>query len=442
MPAMNLTHKLQAEIRRVMDDYWARYFHGDLDAWLQYLPDDYRNIGSTEEEIWNSKEEILTYSRTVIDQMAGNVDLRNKQVQIIPYEPYFMVHELGDLFIRTGDDWAFYAKFRLSSLIQPTDDGWKVLHQHGSFPDAKAQEGESIGFEKISRENQELREAVKRRTIELEHKNRELEAALTELRATQAQLIQKEKLASLGELTAGIAHEIQNPLNFVNNFAEVSAELVGELRGEATSAERDPGLTNELLEDLSKNLEKITHHGHRASRIVKGMLDHSRTSTGERHPTALNALTSEYLHLSYRGWVANHPRFTCEVVTQFDSELNTVDIVPPEIGRVLLNLFNNAFYAVAKRTEGAGTEYQPTVWVGTKREPQAVEIRVRDNGTGISEAVMGKIFQPFFTTKPTGEGTGLGLSLSYDIITKGHGGTLTVSHSQNQGTEFLICLPT
>ena len=270
---------------------------------------------------------------------------------------------------------------------------------------------------------------------------RQLEATIHELKTTQAQLIQKEKMASLGEITAGIAHEIQNPLNFVNNFSEVSTELVGELREEEAKSEPDAKLIGELLADLTQNLQKIVHHGGRASRIVNGMLDHSRTGTGERYPTDVNALANQYLHLGYQGWVGKDQHFTCELVTDFDPNLGSVDLIPQDMGRVLLNLLNNAFYAVSQRPDGAGTEYKSTVWVSTKRAQRTVEIRVKDNGIGIPDAVKTKIFQPFFTTKPTGEGTGLGLSLSYDIVTKGHGGSLTVNSLQSQFTEFLISLP-
>ncbi|GAB2605954.1 hypothetical protein GCM10027190_61680 [Spirosoma areae] len=265
------------------------------------------------------------------------------------------------------------------------------------------------------------------------------EQALTELKATQAQLIQREKMASLGELTAGIAHEIQNPLNFVNNFSEVSAELVGELKDELQADHKAEAL--ELVDDLSKNLEKITLHGRRASSIVKGMLEHSRSSTGQSEPTNLNALADEYLRLAYQGQLAKDKSFKTELNTHFDPEVGPVNIIPQEIGRVLLNLFSNAFYAVRERQKQGDSDYYPIVTVTTSKAKKSTEIRVGDNGTGMSEAVQQKIFQPFFTTKPTGEGTGLGLSLSYDIVTKGHGGMLTMKSYQGEGTEFVISLP-
>ena len=267
----------------------------------------------------------------------------------------------------------------------------------------------------------------------------ELQRSLTELRATQAQLIQKEKMASLGELTAGIAHEIQNPLNFVNNFAEVSSELVVELK--EAQATGDAEEVAALADDLEQNLGKISHHGRRAAAIVKGMLEHSRTSTGERAPTDLNQLAEEYLRLAYQGLRAKDKTFNATLHTDFAPGLPLVEAAGADVGRVLLNLFGNAFYAVQKRQQTGEAGYQPTVSVRTQRENGHVAIRVQDNGTGMPAEVQAKIFQPFFTTKPTGEGTGLGLSLSYDIITKAHGGTLAVASEPGQGTEFLITLP-
>ncbi len=287
----------------------------------------------------------------------------------------------------------------------------------------------------LASQNERLEQQVGARTAELNQ-------SLTDLKSTQAQLVQKEKLASLGELTAGIAHEIQNPLNFVNNFAEVSTELVSELKQEEINPERDAELISELLDDLTQNLQKITHHGGRASAIVKGMLEHSRTETGEKRLTDLNALADDYLNIAYQGLRAKDNSFTAELKTNFGTELGLTEVVPQEIGRVLLNLYNNAFYAVQQKQKTASADYQPTVMVSTTRVNGQVEIRVGDNGTGIAESVKAKIFHPFFTTKPTGEGTGLGLSLAHDIITKGHQGSLIVYSQEGEGTQFVLQLPT
>jgi signal transduction histidine kinase/phage-related protein len=270
------------------------------------------------------------------------------------------------------------------------------------------------------------------------------EEALTELQATQRQLIQSEKMASLGELTAGIAHEIQNPLNFVNNFSEVSGELIKEMVDEV-----DKGNTDEvkaIAGDLIGNLEKINHHGKRAADIVKGMLQHSRTSSGQKELTDINALCDEYLRLAYHGLRAKDKSFNAKFETSFDETVVKLNVVPQEIGRVVLNLINNAFYAASLNPSRGGTlepdnTITPTVWVSTKKEENKVLISVRDNGPGIPDAIKEKIFQPFFTTKPTGQGTGLGLSLSYDIVTKGHGGELKVETKEGEGTTFIIQLP-
>jgi signal transduction histidine kinase/ligand-binding sensor domain-containing protein len=273
---------------------------------------------------------------------------------------------------------------------------------------------------------------------------REIEKAYTELKATQSQLIQAEKMASLGELTAGIAHEIQNPLNFVNNFSEVNIELMEELKAESSKlkGERDKALEEELWRDLQENEMKINHHGRRADAIVKSMLQHSRSSNGQKEPTDINALADEYLRLAYHGLRARDKSFNAEFKTAFDPELPVVPVVPQDIGRVLLNLINNAFYAVDQRArQGQDEKYIPTVTVGTRAVDGKIEVRVADNGPGIPEHIRDKIFQPFFTTKPTGEGTGLGLSLSYDIITKGHNGRLEVDTAAGQGSEFIVQLP-
>ncbi len=295
----------------------------------------------------------------------------------------------------------------------------------------------------IAGQNVMLEQLVAERTAELTRQKEELEQTLTELKATQDQLIQREKMASLGELTAGIAHEIQNPLNFVNNFSEVSVELIEELKEERRREDRDIELEEELLTDLTQNLQKITHHGKRADSIVKGMLQHSRTSTPQREPTDLNNLADEYLRLAYHGLRASDKSFNATLIMDFDEHLGKVSVVPQDMGRVLLNLFTNAFYATEQKRKTGLAGYQPTVQVSTKRlSDEQIEIRVRDNGCGIPKTVLTKIYQPFFTTKPTGQGTGLGLSLSYDIVTKGHGGELTVETEEGEFTEFIIQLPT
>ena len=265
-----------------------------------------------------------------------------------------------------------------------------------------------------------------------------VQETLEELKVTQSQLIQSEKMASLGELTAGIAHEIQNPLNFVNNFSEVSQELIKEMYEEIEKGDQREAL--EIGNDIEQNLEKINHHGQRASEIVKGMLQHSRSNSGIRELTDINALTDEYLRLAYHGLRAKDKMFNAKLETDFDQKLEKIEIIPQEIGRVILNLITNAFHAVDEKKKAGAENYQPTVTVNTKKVGKNIEIKVIDNGNGIPEKILNKIFQPFFTTKPSGKGTGLGLSLSYDIV-KAHGGELKVTTEDNKGTQFKIILP-
>jgi signal transduction histidine kinase len=650
---MTITRQLEDEIKVFLNDYWDTYVKGDLQTWSSYISDDYKNIGTTQEEIWSSKKEIVDYTEAMKEQMVGNIDIRNKTVQVFSIEPYIMAHELGDLYLKMDGNWTFYSKFRLSSLLQRTVAGWKVLHQHGSYPDAKAEHGEAFAFEKVSTENRKLKDAIKRRTIELENKNRELEIeaalervrvramamyssdelkelvktlfievtrldvnlhrcmiwigdpetldakvwvanpetmeaeslvipynedpfyqhlltgwkerdpnwiytldgeeyknwikflfsktdfsrlpevvkdsmrqlgkaifwacnynygaiqvaspepfseqniiilrrfskvfdltytrfldlqkseahaiqaeddliklqaenkraedALKELRATQNQLIQSEKMASLGELTAGIAHEIQNPLNFVNNFSEVSNELIEEMLAEIAKGNYDE--VKLIVDDIKQNLVKINQHGRRADGIVKGMLQHSRISAGQKEPTNINLLADEYFHLAYHGLRAKDKSFNATLQSDYDETIGNISIVPQDIGRVILNIINNAFYAVNEKSLHAKAKdderpnasievkkYEPTVSISTRKAGDNIEVRVKDNGNGISQKIMDKIFQPFFTTKPAGQGTGLGLSLAYDIV-KSHGGELIVQTVDGEGSTFLILLP-
>ena len=276
----------------------------------------------------------------------------------------------------------------------------------------------------------------------LQEKNSQIEQTLSDLKSAQKQLIQSEKMASLGELTAGIAHEIQNPLNFVNNFSEVSNELVDEMKEEIQKGNYDE--VNAIADDVKQNLEKINHHGQRAADIVKGMLQHSRSRSGVKEPTNINALVDEYLRLAYHGLRAKDKSFNATMITDYDESIGNINIIPQDIGRVILNLINNAFYFVNERKNKGLENYEPTVNVKTSKIPLAggggALISVRDNGPGIPQKILDKIFQPFFTTKPTGQGTGLGLSLSYDIV-KAHGGELKVETKEGEGSEFIIVLP-
>ena len=294
-----------------------------------------------------------------------------------------------------------------------------------------------------NRQKQKANALLRHQKEEISTQKLIVEKTLSELKSTQSQLIQSEKMASLGELTAGIAHEIQNPLNFVNNFSEVSSELIKEMVEEV-----DKGNTEEvkaIAGDVVQNLEKINHHGKRAADIVKGMLQHSRSSSGVKEPTDINALCDEYLRLSYHGLRAKDKSFNASMKTDFDESIGNINIIPQDIGRVVLNLINNAFYVVDEKKSSyakasVDNNYEPTVSVSTKKVGDKVLVIVKDNGNGIPQKVLDKIFQPFFTTKPTGQGTGLGLSLSYDIV-KAHGGELKVETKEAAGSEFIINIP-
>ena len=277
------------------------------------------------------------------------------------------------------------------------------------------------------------------RNFLIQSQKAELEKTLHDLKSTQNQLIHAEKMASLGELTAGIAHEIQNPLNFVNNFSEVSHELLEEMMEEIQKGDLEE--VKVIAKDVVQNLEKINHHGKRADNIVKGMLQHSRTSSGEKEPTDLNALADEYLRLAYHGLRAKDKSFNATLKTDFDEKIGAVEVIPQDMGRVILNLITNAFHAVSDKKKSTTDSFDPTVTVSTERQDNKVIIRVRDNGDGIPSEVREKIFQPFFTTKPTGQGTGLGLSMSYDIVTKGHNGELQVESVIGEGAVFSVLLP-
>ena len=329
-------------------------------------------------------------------------------------------------------NWLLFETILLSCLVIAFS--WILLQR---FVDLKKQivqkelEKEIERSKLIEKQKIELEEQVTKRTAELKQ-------SLDNLKATQSQLIQSEKMASLGELTAGIAHEIQNPLNFVNNFSEVNKELLEEMKEEI-----DKGNLAEvkiIANDVIVNEQKINHHGKRADAIVKGMLQHSRNSSGVKEPTDINALADEYFRLAYHGLRAKDKSFNAIMKTDFDKNLCNINIIPQDIGRVILNLITNAFYVVDEKTKSGIENYEPTVSVSTKKDNGNVEIRVKDNGNGIPKKVIDKIFQPFFTTKPTGQGTGLGLSLSYDIV-KAHGGELKVETKEGEGSEFIIHLP-
>lgn len=372
-------------------------------------------------------------------------ELRLMRPFILAFIPYVLVSIISDLAETLSKD--MYANWE-SYFKNASGLGfiWMVAFLFSQNRQNKAAERERIKRQHEDELNKaiairkvELEKLVAERTAELTQQKEELEHALVELRSTQTQLIQSEKMASLGELTAGIAHEIQNPLNFVNNFSEVSNELLDEMQ-----EEMDKGNTAEaklIVADLKNNLEKINHHGKRADSIVKGMLLHSRASSGQKELTDINALADEYLRLAYHGLRAKDKTFNAKFETDFDLSIGKVSVIPQDIGRVILNLLTNAFYVVAEKKKNLGDTFSPTVLISTKKTDNFLEIKVTDNGNGIPQKNIDKIFQPFFTTKPTGQGTGLGLSMCYEIVTQGHGGELKVETKDGEGSVFTVQLP-
>ena len=410
---------------------------GDKEKFASSFTKDTIGIGTTEEEIFRSQEDVRAYFNQMSDQLIGKIDLRNREIKAIPIDDLYLIVEFCDIYLLVKDEWTFVSKGRFSMLFREEEGRFLCVFQHASVPDSGTVPGETIPYQKLMGEFDEMKEQVRKRTIELQN-------ALDELKAMQAQLIQSEKMASLGELTAGIAHEIKNPLNFVNNFADINAELIDEMT-EAIE-QKDFEEVSELAKDIKTNAEKVRYHGGRADSIVKGMLMHSRASSGEKEPTDINALCDEYLRLSYHGLRAKDKTFNSAFETHFDESLPKIEIIPQEIGRVILNILNNGFYAIDQRRRKEGPDFKPLLTIKTaisplQGGPRGVTITIFDNGGGIPKDIIDKIFQPFFTTKPTGSGTGLGLSLSYDIVTKGHGGELTVETEEGEGTKLIIILP-
>jgi len=376
-------------------------------------------------------------------------ELKPLRLTIVAFIPYVIISIFADitnavnrLFFKQWEDYFDYAMMFayvwMGVVFVTQDRQFKAAEKERIKRQQEDELNRAIAIRKV-----ELEGMVAERTAELTKQKEALEQTLTELQATQKQLIQSEKMASLGELTAGIAHEIQNPLNFVNNFSEVNAELIAEMKEELEKGNIEEA--KQIADDITDNEQKIIFHGKRADGIVKGMLQHSRSSTGVKEPVNINTLADEYLRLAYHGLRAKDKSFNATMKTEYDESIGNINIIPQDIGRVILNLITNAFYAVTEKKKAAAASsekpYEPTVTVSTKKAGNKVEIRVSDNGNGIPQKVLDKIFQPFFTTKPTGQGTGLGLSMSYDIVTKGHAGELKVDNKEGEGATFIIILP-
>jgi signal transduction histidine kinase len=389
-------------------------------------------FGTGKHEIVNSLEDfIVGIFRVFYKQVPAAAKIEFANVESALFGNMGIVHSTSELnYLEDGVQNSYYV--RRTIVFRWEETGWRAVHLHVSEPSAHLIEGESFPEKALKAQNAELKKQVEVQT-------EKLTSSLTELKATQQQLIESAKMSSLGELTAGIAHEIQNPLNFVNNFSELNAELIDELKTDLESGDTQKAV--EVANDIKDNEEKINFHGKRADGIVKSMLMHSRASTGKKELTDINTLTDEYLRLAYHGLRAKDKSFNAVFETNFDPSIEKIKVVPQDIGRVLLNLFTNSFYSVTEKNKHQTEKYTPTVSVSTKKINGKVQISVRDNGMGIPQKVMDKIFQPFFTTKPTGQGTGLGLSLSYDIITKGHGGEVRLETKEGEFAEFIIQLP-
>ena len=419
-----------------LNDIYQKYievgmFDFPVDVSKEFIAEKFMGYGTNlNEKVFSLSEfkELVLRQRQQSAGIEMHVD-RNQVFQKITNDENagIIVEELIVTMIISGME--HKTQVRLTTFLEYVNVNWVVIHMHASVP-VVAEANDIWNLDELNRKNKELQKLVDERTTELR-------TSLEELKAAQAQLVQSEKMASLGELTAGIAHEIQNPLNFVNNFSEVNTELVDELQSELKSGNTEEAIS--ISNDIKENSEKINHHGNRAGDIVKGMLQHSRTSTGKKEPTNINSLADEYLRLSYHGLRAKDKSFIAEMKTDFDQTIGNINIIPQDIGRVLLNLYNNAFYAVTEKKEQQPKGYEPTVSVRTKKMGDKIEIRVKDNGIGIPQKVIDKIFQPFFTTKPTGVGTGLGLSLSYDIV-KALGGEIKVETIEGEGSEFIILI--
>jgi signal transduction histidine kinase len=414
--------------------YWVASFMEDssLDELDSILSHDIMGYGTTQDEKIFGREavkniiEIGRQQRLLLDNYRYDLEIVKKQISK-KSDAAVIVAEINVSYSIDRNETLL--PLRISTVFY-YDEQWKVTHWHGSL--GVKTDGDTWHQNEWQREKERLQKLVDEQTIKLKK-------SLEDLKATQSQLIQSEKMASLGELTAGIAHEIQNPLNFVNNFSEVNTELIDEMQEELKAGNTEEAIS--ISDDIKENQKKINHHGRRADAIVKGMLQHSRNNTSDKEATNINALADEYLRLSYHGLRAKDKSFNAKLETDFDKSLGSVNIVAQDIGRVILNLITNAFYVVKQKKEQLKESYEPTVSVYTKKKKDTITIGVRDNGNGIPLAIKEKIFQPFFTTKPSGEGTGLGLSLSYDIV-KAHGGELKVETHEGKGTEFTIILPT
>jgi len=421
----------EKEISAIHELFWEALASRDLDRRFSVCADDITFFGTGLNERATNKVDYRQINQKGIEQFPDPFKIEFLWTNLVVSDKIAWVESEVE-WLQEINNKPFTERIRNTIILKYENEKWRIVHVHGSTPDYRLKDGDYMTNAETIIRNSELERQVYERTTELNK-------ALQNLKATHSQLIQAEKMASLGELTAGIAHEIQNPLNFVNNFSEVSKELLVEMKTEMDNG--NTAVAKEIADDIILNLEKINHHGKRADAIVKGMLQHSRSSSGVKERTDINSLADEYLRLCYHGLRAKDKSFNATIKTDYDSALVKINIIQQDLGRVILNLLTNAFYAVNEKKKSNLEGYVPVVSVSTKSVGNKVEIIISDNGNGIPGKILDKIFQPFFTTKPTGLGTGLGLSISYEIVTKAHGGELNVVTKEGEGAAFTIILP-
>ncbi|MEO5572744.1 MAG: ATP-binding protein [Bacteroidia bacterium] len=432
----------EEEIMKSHDAFWQGYAARDLDRRFSVCADDVTFFGTGIHERAVGKKQYREMNETGIKQYPYPFDIKILWKYVRIFGDIAWVECDAEWVQGTGNKKSADI-IRQTTIFKSEDHLWKVKHVHGSEPDYRLKAGEYMIDRTIADRNRELERQVFERTKELEdekkrseQKSLELEQTLFNLRITQKQLIHSEKMASLGLLTSGIAHELKNPLNFINNFAKLSKELMVEYNNEKNVQEK-----SNIMNDLTDNLEKIYHHGRRADNIVTNMLAHSRVSNTTKTDCNINKIINDALALSVVNEKSKNPSFNCEVETRLESSLPLVSLVLQDFSLVILNIIYNAFYSVNKKQKETTKKYNPHVTVMTKKVRNNVIISIKDNGLGVPDHIKEKIFEPFFTTKPSGEGTGLGLSLSYDIITNGHTGTIELNSSPEEETEFLVCVP-
>ena len=425
---------IETEISRVLHAHLEAGIDpkpGKVDAFMHYISDDYTGIGTGTGEFMRSRDVLHTTTLKEQEQMQYAVRFEVQQFFVRILRPDLVLAE-GEFQLEIDVETHMHLiDVRFSTLFEQRSGQWLIIHSHYSTADAMLEEGGTL-MEALQARNAELEKEVAQRTAALNQ-------SLEDLKAAQAQLIHQEKMASLGQLTAGIAHEIKNPLNFINNFAGLNAELFDDLHDALKDGDMEE--VEALLSNLRLNAGRIETHGRRADAIVHAMMQHTSGRSGRRTATDLNGLVSEHIDLAYHGRLAQVSDFNVEIKRDLDTDAGDVEVVPQEIGQVLLNLLGNAFDAVQEKTSTSDGSYRPAVKVTMHKVDGQVVIQIADNGPGIAQEVRSRIFEPFFTTKPAGTGTGLGLSLSYDIITQGHGGTLTVESEEGQGATFIITLP-